>query len=58
MEVEKILELGYSEFETTQMILSKHITTMVNGEAHISINQFDKLTEDLMLWKSKTSNGG
>lgn len=58
MEVEKILELGYSEFETVQMILSKHITTMVKGESHISISQFDRLTEDLMLWKSETSNGG
>jgi len=58
MEVEKIIELGYSEFETIQMILSKHITTMVQGESHISIKQFDRLTEDLMLWKNETSNGG
>jgi len=56
MEVEKIIELGYSEFDTIKMILSKHITTMVKGESHISIKQFDRLTEDLMLWKSETSN--
>ena len=49
MEVHKII----ADFDTAQMILSKHITTMVNGEAHISIRQFDELTNDLIVWKNQ-----
>lgn len=53
MDIEKLLEIETSDFDKIEMILSNNIDLIYEGEACVTIKNWDKLINEILLWHKK-----
>ena len=50
MEIERLLQIETSDFDKIEMIISNNLDLIHKGKACVTIDNWDKLTNEILLW--------
>jgi len=57
MDIDRLLQIETSDFDKIEMIISNNLDLMYKGKACVTIDNWDKLTNEILLWhESKVKN--
>lgn len=57
MDIDRLSQIEISDFDKIEMIISNNINLMYKGKSCVTIDNWDKLTNEILLWhKSKVKN--